>query len=204
MRTIFKTIWATTWQNQQNECAPSEDRISLGIRPVLSESSLCAQWVAKDPSFLHADSQDSDQTGQMPRLIWVFAGCTLILLVLSCHGSFCHIRSVIVQNIFSLQNFIYKGNKKQHFEGFIIHWGFTNLHPSLATYIPYGFGHEVMSMAMLSHGHVLPTSDSSRALVSYWRQYGHLGSLPRNNVDRLTDGRPYVTRVPSDLKFCLM
>ena len=51
------------------------------------QSLLCAQWVAKDPSFLHADSEDSDQTGRMPRLIWVFAGCTLILLVLSCRGS---------------------------------------------------------------------------------------------------------------------
>ena len=30
---------------------------------------LCAQWIAKDPSFLHADSKDSDQTGRMPRLI---------------------------------------------------------------------------------------------------------------------------------------
>ena len=40
------------------------------------ESSLCVQWVAKDPSFLHADSEDSDQTGRMPRLIWVFAGRT--------------------------------------------------------------------------------------------------------------------------------
>ena len=29
----------------------------LGIRPVWSESSLCAQWVAKNPSFLHADSE---------------------------------------------------------------------------------------------------------------------------------------------------
>ena len=46
------------------------------ICPVWSESSLCTQWVAKDPSFLHADSQDSDQTGWMPRLIWVFVGCT--------------------------------------------------------------------------------------------------------------------------------
>ena len=54
------------------------------ISPVWSESSLCAQWVAKDPSFLHADSEYSDQTGLMPRLIWVFAGCTAILLVLSC------------------------------------------------------------------------------------------------------------------------
>ena len=35
----------------------------------LSESSLCAQWVAKDPSFRYADSEDSDQTGRMPRLI---------------------------------------------------------------------------------------------------------------------------------------
>ena len=32
-------------------------------------------------------SGDSDQTGQMPRLIWVFTGRTLILLVLSCRGS---------------------------------------------------------------------------------------------------------------------
>ena len=55
---------------------PAKTRISLGIRPVWSESSLCAQWVAKDPSFLHADSVDSDQTGRMPRLIWVFAGRT--------------------------------------------------------------------------------------------------------------------------------
>ena len=36
---------------------------------------------------LHADSEDSDQTGRMPRLIWVFAGRTAILLVLSCRGS---------------------------------------------------------------------------------------------------------------------
>ena len=55
---------------------PAKTHISLGIRPVWSESLLCAQWVAKDPSFLHADSEDSDQTGRMPRLIWVFAGRT--------------------------------------------------------------------------------------------------------------------------------
>ena len=39
------------------------------ISPVWSASSLRAQWVAKGPSFLHADSEDSDQTGWMPRLI---------------------------------------------------------------------------------------------------------------------------------------
>ena len=61
--------------NQQKmSVRPSKTRISLGIRPVWSESSLFAQWVAKDPMFLNADSEDSDQTGRMPRLIWVFAG----------------------------------------------------------------------------------------------------------------------------------
>ena len=89
---------------------PAKTQISLGIRPVWSESSLCARWVAKDPSFLHADSEDSDQTGRMPRLIWVFAGRTLILLVLSFRGSndlFRQTRALIVlqysanDNVFS-------------------------------------------------------------------------------------------------------
>ena len=48
---------------------PAKTQISLGICPVCSESLLCTQWVAKDPGFLHADSEDSDQTGRMPRLI---------------------------------------------------------------------------------------------------------------------------------------
>ena len=37
---------------------PVKTQISLGIHPVWSQSSLCAQWVAKDPSFLHTDSED--------------------------------------------------------------------------------------------------------------------------------------------------
>ena len=40
------------------------------------QSSLCTQCVAKDPRFHHADSEDSYQTGRMPKLIWVFAGRT--------------------------------------------------------------------------------------------------------------------------------
>ena len=66
---------------------PAKTQISLGIRPVWSETSLCAHWVAKDPSFLHADSEDSDQTGRMPRLMWVFAGRTTTLLLLLWGGS---------------------------------------------------------------------------------------------------------------------
>ena len=54
------SIWAATWQNQQNDRAPSEDSDGPGLPPSLTKSLLCAQWVAKDSSFLHADSEDSD------------------------------------------------------------------------------------------------------------------------------------------------
>ena len=90
-------IWATTRQNQQSGCASSEDwdqpghppsLISVGIRPVWSESSL-ATWRKLGSLATHwAHSEDSDQTGRMPGLIWVFTGRTVILLVLSCCGSF--------------------------------------------------------------------------------------------------------------------
>ena len=52
-------------------------QISLGIRPVWSEYLLCAQWVAKGSVLLQADSEDSDQTRRMRRLIWVFAERTV-------------------------------------------------------------------------------------------------------------------------------
>ena len=39
-------------------------------QPAQSDQSLlCAQWLAKDPMFLHADSEDSYQPGWIPRLI---------------------------------------------------------------------------------------------------------------------------------------
>ena len=52
-------------------------QISQGICPVWSEPLLCAHLVTKDQSFLHADSEDSDQTELIPRLIRVFAVCSL-------------------------------------------------------------------------------------------------------------------------------
>ena len=55
---------------------PAKTQISLGNHPVSSESSLCAPRIAKDPMLLLADSEDSDLTGWMPRLIWTFAGWT--------------------------------------------------------------------------------------------------------------------------------
>ena len=50
---------------------------------------LCAQRSKLVSLATHwAHGEDSNQTGRMPRLIWVFAGRTAILLVLSCRGSF--------------------------------------------------------------------------------------------------------------------
>ena len=50
-------------------CVPSEDSDQPGHPPVWSESSVFAQRVAKVPMLPHADSEASDQTGWMPRLI---------------------------------------------------------------------------------------------------------------------------------------
>ena len=79
--------WAAAWQNQQSDCAPSEDSDQPGHLPSLH----CVQLVAKDPRFLHADSKDFDQTGQMPRLIWVFAGCSCHFLVPWLKSSLCNV-----------------------------------------------------------------------------------------------------------------
>ena len=58
-------------------CAPSEDSDQLGHPPpVWSKSSLCIKWIAKDQNLLQAENQDADQTAQMHKLIWVFAGRT--------------------------------------------------------------------------------------------------------------------------------
>ena len=58
--------WAATWQNQWSDCAPVKTQISLGIRPVWSESSLSA-WRKLGSLATHwAHREDSDQTGRMP------------------------------------------------------------------------------------------------------------------------------------------
>ena len=66
-----------------NVC-PAKTQISLGIRPVWSESSL-STWRKLGSLAIHqVHSEDSDQIGRIPSLIRVFAGRTVILLVLSC------------------------------------------------------------------------------------------------------------------------
>ena len=85
-RWIKKLLFYIAFERERKKKHTTGKFIFMHVR-LWSESSLCAQLVAKDPSFLHADSEDSDQTGRMPRLIWVFAGRTFTLLVLTCSGS---------------------------------------------------------------------------------------------------------------------
>ena len=71
----FWTIWAMTKPTKWSVC-PAKTQISLGICPVWSESSL-STWRKLWSLATHwAHSEDSDQTGRMPRLIWVFTGHT--------------------------------------------------------------------------------------------------------------------------------
>ena len=67
---------------------PAKTQISLGIRPVWSVFAVRTK-IAWSLATHWAHSEDSDQTGRMPRLISVFPGCTVILLVLSWGSSFC-------------------------------------------------------------------------------------------------------------------
>ena len=74
---------------------PAKTQTSLGIRPVWSVSSRSA-WRKLGSLATHwAHSEDSGQTGRMPRLICLLTGRTVILLVLSRGGSFVEVSSVI-------------------------------------------------------------------------------------------------------------
>ena len=82
------------------KCLCAQRRLKSAWASTQSDQSLlCNQWVAKDLSFLHVDSEDSDQTGRMPRLIRVFAGRTVILLVLSWCCSLKHETAKLIHSL---------------------------------------------------------------------------------------------------------
>ena len=68
--------WATSWQNHQNGmCA--QQRLRSAWASAQSEQSSLSAWRKFGSLATHwANREDSDQTGRMPRLIWVFAGRT--------------------------------------------------------------------------------------------------------------------------------
>ena len=69
----LEILWGASWLNQQNDLCTQR---SLGIRPIWLESSLSAWWNSGSLATHRAPSEDSNQTGQMLRLIWVFTGGT--------------------------------------------------------------------------------------------------------------------------------
>ena len=64
-------------------CAQQRLRSAWASAQSDQESFQYIQWVAKNPSFLHADSEDTDQTGQMPGSSESSLGAQAILMVLS-------------------------------------------------------------------------------------------------------------------------
>ena len=86
---VFATLFEPPHDKTNNVAVrPAKTQISLGIRPVWSESSLSA-WRKVGSLATHwTHSESSDQTGRMLRLIWVFVGRIATLFVLSWDGSF--------------------------------------------------------------------------------------------------------------------
>ena len=67
----------------------AQRRLRSAWASVQSDQSSLSAWRKLGSLATHwAHSEDSDQTGRMPRLIWVFTGRTVILLVLSWGGSY--------------------------------------------------------------------------------------------------------------------
>ena len=73
--------------NKMTMC-PTKTENCLGIRQVWSGSSLSMWRKLGSLATIWAHSEDSDQTWRLPKLIRVFTGHTVILLVLSCRDSF--------------------------------------------------------------------------------------------------------------------
>ena len=72
----FMMKWASSWQNQQNDlCA--QRRLGSAWASTQSDQSLhCLHEETLGPQLPIECTTKTDQTGWMPRLIWVFSGCT--------------------------------------------------------------------------------------------------------------------------------
>ena len=79
---------------------PAKTQMILGIRPVWSDSSLCAQWEAKDPC--------------RQRRLWSSLGAHTTLLVLSCCGSYTCILGRFPSTPVRTVNNIYSWYKNHH------------------------------------------------------------------------------------------
>ena len=91
---------------------PRDKTNNVAMRPVWSESSLSAWRKLRPVATNWAHSEDTDQTGRLPRLIWVFAGRTATLLVLSRGGSIIFLRCENYQ-LWQTQLFVSVASERQ-------------------------------------------------------------------------------------------
>ena len=78
MSVLMNCRWflSELWQNQQNYMCAQRSLRSAWASAQSDQSSLSAWRSIGSLATQWAHSEDSDQTGRMPRLIWVFAGRT--------------------------------------------------------------------------------------------------------------------------------
>ena len=96
---LTPTSWkmAKTWKIKQHElnfnniwlCHIRAASWQIQTKWLCAQRRLRSAWAsAKDPNFLHTDSEDSDQMGGCPGWCRSWLGAHAILLVLSCGGSY--------------------------------------------------------------------------------------------------------------------
>ena len=90
---VFLLYWmkiqkSHSTQNRQNDVCAQQRLRSARASAQSDQSSLCAQWVAKDLRFHHADGEDSIRLGGCPGRSESSLDRQVILLVLSCCGSY--------------------------------------------------------------------------------------------------------------------
>ena len=83
----WKPFWAPTWLHQQNECVPSEDSDQPGHLPSPIRVFAVHSMGSKDPRFLHAHSEDSDQSSLVAHAFcWFWHVAALLVIIRSYSG----------------------------------------------------------------------------------------------------------------------
>ena len=158
-------ICASARQNQQNtkwHVRPAKTLISLGIRPVWSESSL-STWRKFGSLAIHwAHSEDSDQAGRMPKLICLrrahmpFCRFCRALAHMWRYAGNVAITEHRLTKPASVAQLNARSTGEQEVAGSTAAWSVTFFCGDWSWNIFYG--------------HSLPYADSRRVVVSFWRK----------------------------------
>ena len=147
---------------------PAKIQIRLRIRAVWSESSLGAFWIAKDAKFLLAYNEDSDQTARMHRLI---------LSLCYAHMSESTFSLVVAQMFFIhllTTLFVWvtlKTSRPRWLSWMRVRLEIRKLRVRPPTWSATFFRGDWSWET--SCGHFLPSAESRRAVVSFWRKNVH-------------------------------